>query len=103
MDVQWKNNFMNEGKYENSTFSSVEVNTDINPMMKYGGTKTMLYEPDAGTGLSGFTTSDFPEITVDIRGRDRTNQKLPGASQVSGKPSRFVPQKNLVGASFIKH
>ena len=103
MDVQWKNNFMNAGKYENFTFSSVEVNTDINPMMKYGGTKTMLYEPEPRTGLSGFATSDFPEITVDIRGRDRTSQKLPGASQVSGEVSRFVPQKNSVGASFIKH
>jgi len=103
MDVQWINNFMDGGDYENFAHSSTQVITDVKLKMKYGGAKTMMYEPSSGTGLSGYTTSEFPEITVDICGRDRTSQKLPGASQVSGEPSRFVPQKNLVGASFFNH
>jgi poly(beta-D-mannuronate) lyase len=102
MDVQWKNNFMNEGEYKNFTFSSAQVNTETNLKMKFGGSKVLIYEPSSGTGLSAYTTSEYPEITVDIRGRVRTSQKLPGASQVSGETSRFVPQKNLVGATFIK-
>lgn len=103
MDVKWKNNFMDEGDYKNFTYSSSQVNKKIKLKMKYGGAKTMIYEPSSVTGLSEYTTSEYPEITLDIRGRERGNAKLPGASQVSGKASRTVPQKTSVGVTFLKH
>ncbi len=101
MDVKWKNNFMSGGEYKNFTFSSAQVNTETNLRMKYGGSKILIYEPSSGTGLSSYNTTEYPEITVDIRGRDRSNNKMPGASQLSGKPGRFVPGKDSVGVSFL--
>jgi hypothetical protein len=102
MDVQWKNNFMDGGEYENFAHSSAQVITDIKLKMKYGGAKTMMYEPLSAKGLSACSSSEYPEITVDIRGRNRTGNKLPGASQVYGKSSRSVPQKTSVGVTFLK-
>ena len=102
MDVEWKNNLMNQGKYENFSFSKSQVITGIESNMIQVGTNVKIYEPDIGTGLSTYNTSDYPEITKDIKGRDRTRNKLPGASQASGKTSLAVPDKDSVGASFLE-
>jgi poly(beta-D-mannuronate) lyase len=102
MDVNWKNNLMNQGRYYNFTYSPTQVITGVDPKMILAGTKTNMYEPESGTGLSAYATSEYSEVALDIRGRDRTSLKLPGASQASGIASRFVPQKDSVGASFLR-
>ena len=102
MDVTWKNNLMNQGNYSGFTYTSDEVITGVDPKMILAGTIPDMYEPGAGTGLFGYTTTEYTEVDMDIRGRDRTSLKLPGASQASGTVTREIPQKNAVGASFLQ-
>lgn len=102
MDVSWKNNLMNQGLYTNFAYTAEQVITGVDPDMALAGTTPEMYEPESGTGLMAYTTSDYSEIDLDIRGRDRTSLKLPGASQTSGIESRIAPQKDSVGANFLR-
>ena len=102
MDVIWKNNLMNQGLYTNFAYTAEQVITGVDPDMALAGTTPEMYEPESGTGLMAYTTSDYSEIDLDIRGRDRTSLKLPGASQTSGIESRIAPQKDSVGADFLR-
>ncbi|MCU0474384.1 MAG: T9SS type A sorting domain-containing protein [Bacteroidales bacterium] len=102
MDVSWKNNLMNQGLYTNFAYTAEQVITGVDPDMALAGTTPEMYEPESGTGLTAYTTSDYSEIDLDIRGRDRTSLKLPGASQISGIVSRIAPQKDSVGAYFLR-
>ena len=102
MHVTWKNNLMNQGKYTNFTYSGSQIITGKDPKLVLAGTSTNMYEPGSGTALTSYTTTDYPEITLDIRGRDRgTTAKLPGASQLSGTVTRTMPNRTTVGASFL--
>ncbi len=102
IDVSWKNNLMNQGNYSGFTYTSDEVITGVDAKMTLAGTIPNMYEPGAETGLSGYTTSEYAEVSLDIRGRDRNTLKLPGASQASGTVTRDIPQKNSIGASFLR-
>lgn len=102
LDVTWKNNLMNQGKYSNFNYSTDQVITGVDGKMVLAGTSPEMFEPETGTGLAAYTTTDYSEVTLDIRGRGRPTVKLPGASQTSGTVSRVIPQKESVGASFLK-
>jgi poly(beta-D-mannuronate) lyase len=102
MDVTWKNNLMNQGKYTNFTYSATQIITGKDPKMSLVNTTTNMYEPVNGSALSNYSTTEYPDITIDIRGRSRDMiAKLPGASQISGTITRVMPKKSTVGANFI--
>jgi len=102
MDVIWKNNLMNQGKYSNFTYSATQIITGKDPKMTLVNTTTNMYEPVNGSALSNYSTTEYPDITKDIRGRSReATAKLPGASHISGTISRLMPKKSTVGATFI--
>ncbi len=102
LDVTWKNNLMNQGKYSNFTFTSNQVVTGQDPMMRLSG--LFFYEPTPLTALSNFTTSDYPEVVNDISGRSRNAaSKLPGSSEFNGIVTRSIPQKKTVGAAFFNN
>ena len=102
MDVIWKNNLMNQGKYSNFTYSATQIITGKDPKMTLANTTTNMYEPVNGSALSNYSTTEYPDITTDIRGRSReATTKLPGASHISGTISRIMPKKSTVGATFI--
>ncbi len=104
MDVTWKNNLMNVGKYSNFAFVPNQVVIGQDPMMRLAGTSMNMYEPASESALSTFTTSEYPEIGTDIRGRIRpTTSKLPGSSENKGETSRLMPSKTTVGASFFNN
>lgn len=102
MDVTWKNNIMNLGKYSNFAPTSNQVVTGLDPLMRLAGTSTNIFEPASESILSTYATSEFPEIVTDIRGRSRSAlSKWPGSSQISGETTRTMPSKTTVGASFF--
>lgn len=102
MDVIWKNNLMNQGKYSNFTYSATQIITGKDPKMTLVNTTTNMYEPVNGSALSNYSTTEYPDIKIDIRGRSReATTKLPGASHISGTISRIMPKKSTVGATFI--
>jgi len=102
MDITWKNNLINQGKYTNFTYIASQIVTGKDPKLSLAGTTINMYEPTAGSALLNYPTTDFPEIITDIRGRDRgTTTKLPGSSQLSGTVTRIMPTKTGVGASFF--
>lgn len=101
LDVTWKNNLINQGAIYNFEFVDSQIVVGLDPEMILAGTEPNMFEPSAETGLNSYTTSEYENINIDIRGRERTNQKLPGASQVTGEVTRFIPQKDSVGASFF--
>ena len=102
MDVTWKNNLMNQGKYTNFTATGTQVITGKDPKLALAGTSINMYEPSSTSALLSYVTTDYPEITVDIRGRDRgTSAKVPGCSQTSGSTSRIMPNRSTTGASFF--
>lgn len=102
MDITWKNNLMNTGKFSNFTYTTTQVITGNDPKLSLSGTTINMYEPIAGSALLNYPTTEYPEVTTDIRGRDRgTLAKIPGASQFSGTITRVMPTKTGVGAAFL--
>ncbi len=102
MDITWKNNLMNQGKYTNFTYNSTQVITGQNPRMQLVATPVSIYEPASGSDLIHYSTDEYDNITSDIRGRMRSiSAKLPGASEISGVVSKLMPAKNTVGATFL--
>lgn len=100
MDVSWKNNLMNQGKYSNFSYSASQVVTGKDAKMTIVSTPINMYEPTTGSALELYATAENDGITKDIRGRDRLNSKLPGASQINGDVTLEMPVKTKVGAAF---
>lgn len=104
MDVTWKNNLMNQGKYTGFTYNSAQVVTGKDAKMALAGTPINMYEPGNTSALLNYSTVEYPEINTDIRGRERGSvAKMPGASQISGTVSKTMPQKTNVGADFFNN
>jgi poly(beta-D-mannuronate) lyase len=101
LDVTWKNNLMNQGGIYNLEYTDEEIMKGIEPKMILADTNPKMLEPSTETPLTNYTTSEYEKITTDIRGRDRMLEKLPGGSQTTGVVTRFIPQKDSVGASFF--
>ncbi len=100
LDIEWKNNVMNQGSYNNFSYTSSELITGVEPLMKRAGTSIDIYEPGPGTALENYKTDEFPEVQIDIRGRSRGKDKIPGASQFPGGASRQMPSRTSAGANF---
>jgi len=103
MDVTWKNNLMNQGTYSNFTYTISQIVTGQDAKMALAGTIINMFEPSAGSALENYSTSENDDVLYDIRGRARNSTKLPGASQVNGEISRFMPVKSQVGSSFYNN
>ncbi len=104
LDVTWKNNLMNQGKYANFVYTPLQVTTGVNPGMLLAATPLKMSEPEPASPLQNYPTGDFPEVTGDIRGRSRpTLAKWPGCSQLPGDPVKNMPEKTNTGASFFNN
>ncbi|MBP7368937.1 MAG: polysaccharide lyase 6 family protein [Paludibacteraceae bacterium] len=104
MDVTWKNNLMNIGKYTNFSFNETQIITGKDAKMSSSVTPIPMFEPTIGSELINYATNDYPEIAKDIRGRDRNiSAKLPGASEINGTVTSTMPVKTLVGATFYNN
>ena len=102
MDITWKNNLMNQGRYTNFTYNSSQIITGQNPLMQQIATPLAMYEPTVGSALANYTTNEYGNVETDIRGRVRTQTaKIPGASEINGTVSKVMPSKNTVGATFL--
>ena len=101
MDVTWRNNLMNQGAVYNLDYSDEQILKGVDPDMKLAGTTPDMFEPSPETALLNYVTSEYEDISIDIRGRDRLNQKLPGASQATGTVTRQIPHRGSVGALFF--
>lgn len=102
MDVTWKNNLMNQGRYTNFTYNASQIITGQNPQMQQVATPLAIYEPVVGSALVNYTTNEYDQVSSDLRGRVRNSAtKLPGASEINGDISKVMPTKNTVGASFL--
>ena len=102
MDITWNNNLMNQGKYVNFTATGNQVITGKDPKLALTGTSTNIYEPGGSSALLSYTTTDYPEIAVDIRGRNRgAVAKIAGCSQTTGTTTRIMPNRSTVGALFF--
>ncbi|MCB8993986.1 MAG: T9SS type A sorting domain-containing protein [Bacteroidales bacterium] len=100
MDVTWKNNLMNKGTYSGYTVNPSEVVVGIDPGMAAAGTSIEIFEPQTGSALGDYTTDEYPEITLDLRGREMGSLRIPGASQLSGTPGREMPTRTSTGADY---
>ncbi len=102
LDITWNNNLINQGKYTNFGYSGTQIIPGKDPKMTLAGTSINMYEPGSASALLSYTTTDYPEIAVDIRGRNRgTTAKLPGASQTTVTTTRVMPNRTTSGASFF--
>ncbi|MFC2116582.1 hypothetical protein ACFLTU_08895, partial [Bacteroidota bacterium] len=100
MDLAWKNNLMNHGNYIDFSFTPNEIREGIEPSMTLAGTCLKIFEPSEGSGLRDYSTDEYPEVLVDIRGRNRGTVKIPGASQLSGTIGLEMPTGENTGADF---
>jgi poly(beta-D-mannuronate) lyase len=104
LDVTWKNNLMNVGKYSNFSFISSQVITGQNALMQTVSTPIPMSEPVSGSALVNYATAEYAGLETDIRGRIRSNAaKLPGASEIAGVAVKSMPQKSTTGASFLNN
>ena len=102
MDIMWNNNLMNQGKYTNFASTGTQVISGKDPKLILAGTNINMYEPGSASALLSYTTTDYPSIALDIRGRNRgTTAKVPGCSQISGITTRSMPNRSTTGASFF--
>jgi hypothetical protein len=102
VDVAWENNLMNQGTYVGRSFSASEVITGKDAKMVRAGTTTNMYEPSSTSALLNYTTNEYSEVNIDVRGRTRGTSKLPGASQTDGAITILMPSKTTAGASFTR-
>jgi poly(beta-D-mannuronate) lyase len=98
IDITWRNNIMNQGTYVNFSYTPTEVVTGKDPKMVRAGTTTDIFEPAAGSALLDYTTNEYSEVSLDIRGRTRGSHKLPGTSQIDGATTILMPSITTVGA-----
>lgn len=102
LDILWKNNLMNQGRFTNFAPNSTQIMSGQNAMMQLVAAPIPIFEPDTNSTLASFATDEFDFITTDIRGRVRNPiAKIPGASQLSGNTARVMPTRTTVGASFL--
>lgn len=100
MDVTWKNNLMNIGTYSGFAYDTLQVITGVDPSMELTGTDINIYEPNANSDLVGYSTDEYPDVLIDLRGRNRGTVKTPGASQLTGSVTREMPLKSTTGADY---
>lgn len=104
MSLTWKNNLMNLGKYADFSYNSTQLITGKDAKMTLAGTTINMYEPALDSQLASYTTNEYPEISTDIRGRNRVvTSKTPGCSQLTGTVSALMPVKQTVGAAFFNN
>jgi len=103
LDITWKNNLMNQGKYSNFSYNSTQVITGKDAKMAIVDTPISMYEPGATSALASYVTSENIDVLKDIRGRDRLSAKIPGASQLSGTCTVSMPEKEKTGAPFYNN
>lgn len=102
MDLSWLNNLMNKGSYSNFSYNSTQIITGKDAKLAATATPISMMEPIAGSALELYSTTNYTEITSDIRGRSRLSvSKLPGASQIAGTTKKTMPQRTTVGAQFF--
>jgi len=102
VDVTWKNNLMNQGTYIGRSFSVSEVITGKDAKMVSAGTTTNIFEPAASSQLLNYTTNEYNEVNLDVRGRSRGTSKLPGASQIDGTVTIEMPSKTTAGSFYSR-
>lgn len=100
VDVTWKNNIMNQGTYVGLNYSASEVITGKDAKMVRAGTTTNMYEPASTSALLNYTTNDYTEVSLDIRGRSRGTSKLPGTSQIDGAITTEMPSQKTTGSFY---
>lgn len=104
MSLTWKNNLMNQGKYTDFSYNSMQIITGVDAKMSQVSTTISMYEPNTNSLLANYKTAEYTEVLVDIRGRSRVlNSKFPGSSETSGTVSSNMPIKKLVGAVFFNN
>ncbi|MFZ4581916.1 MAG: T9SS type A sorting domain-containing protein, partial [Paludibacter sp.] len=104
MSLTWKNNLMNQGKYTDFSYNSTQIITGIDAKMSQVATTIPMFEPSTNSLLTNYKTSEYPDVLVDIRGRNRVlNSKFPGSSETSGTISSNMPVKKMVGAGFFNN
>jgi hypothetical protein len=65
--------------------------------MKYG-----IYRPTAQSVISNqYKTDEYQDITTDIEGKTRPQQRMIGAFELSGNSTLALPTPETVGCSFI--
>lgn len=103
MDLSWKNNLMSQGKYTNLNYTNDQIITTKNADMKLIQTPISIFEPSDDSELVAYSTNEYPEISTDIRRRERGNSKTPGASQINAPVNLQMPVKTEVGAKFFNN
>ncbi len=103
IDVTWRNNLMNAGRFTGFTFNNTQIVTGQNAQMVQIAVPFAMMEPGATSALLNYKTTEFENVQNDIRGRQRTAEKMPGASEVNGTVSRFMPTSTNTGATFLNN
>jgi len=103
LNITWKNNLMNAGRYTGFTFNNNQIITGQNAQMLQVAAPVSMMEPGTSSALLNFTTTEFENVQNDIRGRQRATEKIPGASEINGSVTRIMPTSTNTGASFLKN
>ena len=103
LDIVWRNNLMNAGKYTSFTYNNTQIITGQNAQMAQVAGPIAMMEPGTGSALLNYKTTDFENVQNDIRGRQRAAEKIPGASEINGIVSRTMPVSTNTGATFLNN
>jgi poly(beta-D-mannuronate) lyase len=103
LDIVWRNNLMNAGKYSGFSYNNTQIITGQNAQMVQVASPIAMMEPGTVSALLNYKTTEFENVQNDIRGRQRAAEKIPGASEVNGIVSRTMPASTNTGATFLNN
>lgn len=87
LDVTYKNNLMNQGKYYNFSYAAHQIIIGKDAKMALNNEQIRFWEPTLNSALLQYKTADLPTLTTDLRGRIRGEERLVGASEIEGDPT----------------
>jgi poly(beta-D-mannuronate) lyase len=103
LDIVWRNNLMNAGKYSGFSYNNTQIITGQNAQMVQVASPIAMMEPGTVSALLNYKTTEFENVQNDIRGRQRAAEKIPGASEINGIVSRTMPASTNTGATFLNN
>lgn len=102
-EVTWKNNLMYLGRFVNFTPTPQQFDkTSANLNFEQSDNTYGIYKPTSQSMFTtNYLTTDYPQITTDLEGKNRPSERMIGAFELNGTPNISMPTPKTIGCSFI--
>ena len=91
------------GRFVNFTPSPQQFDkTSANLNFEQSDNTYGIYKPTSQSMFTtNYLTTDYPQITTDLEGKNRLSERMIGAFELNGTPNISMPTPKTIGCSFI--